>query len=300
MLDAARRGARSCAGRSRRSARSPSVAALGGAPRATPRDGPWRGRLAGPGRRPDAVRARVPAADGGRGAAHARAAALPERESLELLRAAGLAVDAGHRRRRDAGCGRGGAPTRSAMPVALKLDASALAHKSDIGAVRLGLVGDEAVRGGRRRAARCGPPARRATRPRPPRGADGATRRVELIVGLERDPPFGPACSSASAASSPRSLDDVAIRLAPVEPRRARSRCSTSCAAPAARRGRAAGRQSTAAAVAESSSAVGRLGIDAPGHRRRSTSIRSSPRADGAMAVDALVVLAGSRPATDA
>jgi len=153
-------------------------------------------------------------------AAHSAAAgdvvtplALPERESLDLLRDAGLSVTAavaapGAQAAADV------ARTFGGTPVALKLDAVGLAHKSDLGLVRLGLVGDEAIRVAARdllaTAERHGLAARGLLVE--PMAAPG----VELIVGLRRDAQFGPAVMVGLGGILAEVLDDVAIRLAPV------------------------------------------------------------------------------------
>ena len=153
-------------------------------------------------------------------AAHSAAAgdvvtplALPERESLDLLRDAGLSVTAavaapGAQAAADV------ARTFGGTPVALKLDAVGLAHKSDLGLVRLGLVGDEAIRVAAgdllATAERHGLAARGLLVE--PMAAPG----VELIVGLRRDAQFGPAVMVGLGGILAEVLDDVAIRLAPV------------------------------------------------------------------------------------
>jgi acyl-CoA synthetase (NDP forming) len=154
--------------------------------------------------------------------APARAAvrALPERESLELLRSAGLAVtpviavpDAD-------------AAVEAARPLAghavvLKVDAEDVPHKSDLGLVRLGLRGDDAVRAAAedlfRTAARHGV-ATRGLLVEPM--ADGG---VELIVGVRRDPSFGPCVMVGMGGVFTEILDDVVLRLAPVGPATARA-----------------------------------------------------------------------------
>ena len=130
---------------------------------------------------------------------------------------------------------------------------------------RLGLVGDERVRAA----------ADDLLRP-----ADGtastsagllvepmADPGVELIVGLRRDPSFGPAVMVGLGGVLAEVLDDVAIRLAPVTPAR-RWPCSTSCAARASSTACAAGRRSTAPPSPSSSSALVAAGRRAPRHRR--------------------------------
>jgi acetyltransferase len=99
-------------------------------------------------------------------------------------------------------------------PVALKLDAPGLAHKSDVGGVRLGLAGDDEVRAA---AGELLAHAReRGLEVRgllvQPMAEDG----VELIVGARRDPLFGPVVLVGLGGVLAEVLDDVAIRLVPV------------------------------------------------------------------------------------
>ena len=141
-------------------------------------------------------------------ARHARS----ERESLELLRAAGLPVVA-MRVAADANEAVAAAEEMG-YPVVVKADAPGLAHKSDAGAVALGIADADGVR---RAFADVADAARRA----------GATvlgalvapmvgPGLELIVGARRDPQYGPAILVGVGGILAEALDDVAIRLAPV------------------------------------------------------------------------------------
>ena len=96
--------------------------------------------------------------------------ALPELESLDLLRAGGLAVVEA----RPAGDAAAAVRTAAAFagPVALKLDAVGLTHKTDVGGVRLGLRRRCGRPDGRRGAPRARGRAR-AGRPGPAGRADG-------------------------------------------------------------------------------------------------------------------------------
>ncbi len=161
-------------------------------------------------------------ADAGRGLASPKSAVasalgrivLPERESLELLRAAGLCVTAAVAVP-DADSAVEAARPMAGHAVALKVDAENLAHKSDLGLVRLDLAGDDAVHAA---AVDLLATARR-------HGIDArgllvepmADAGVELIVGLRRDPLFGPAVMVGLGGILAEVLDDVVIRLAPVD-----------------------------------------------------------------------------------
>jgi len=97
----------------------------------------------------------------------------------------------------------------------LKLDAVDLPHKSDLGLVRPGLLGNDQVRGAGEEllaAARTHGLVARGLLVEPM-----ADPGVELIVGLRRDPSFGPAVVVGLGGVLAELLDDVAIRLAPVD-----------------------------------------------------------------------------------
>jgi acyl-CoA synthetase (NDP forming) len=138
---------------------------------------------------------------------------LGELESLELLRAAGVPVtvvraastpEAAVRAWREGGGG----------PVALKLDAPGLAHKSDIGGVRLGLLDPVAIRIAVDDLLAAGRAA--GVTPRgvlvEPMAPDG----IELIVGARRDGLVGPIVLVGLGGVLAELLDDVVVGLAPV------------------------------------------------------------------------------------
>jgi acetate---CoA ligase (ADP-forming) len=144
-----------------------------------------------------------------------RTTVLSERESLALLSAAGIPVTA-LREAIDANAAVAAA-RKFGRPVALKLDAIGLAHKSDIGAIRLGLSGDAEVA-----AAADGLLALAHTLAATEVSVRGlivepmASPGLELIVGLTRDPDFGPLVVVGLGGVFAEVLDDVVIRLAPV------------------------------------------------------------------------------------
>ena len=139
--------------------------------------------------------------------------ALPERESLDLLRAAGIAVTPAVAVP-DADAAVEAARPLDGHAVALKIDAVDLPHKSDLGLVRLRLRGDEEIRAAAgdllATAARHGVVARGLLL------EPMADAGVELIVGIERDPSFGPCVIVGLGGVFTKVLDDVALRLAPV------------------------------------------------------------------------------------
>jgi acyl-CoA synthetase (NDP forming) len=140
---------------------------------------------------------------------------LSERESLALLSAAGIPVTA-LREAIDVNAAVAAA-REFGRPVALKLDAIGLAHKSDVGAIRLGLSGDAEVA-----AAANGLLALAETLAAAGVSVRGlivepmASPGLELIVGLIRDPDFGPLVVVGLGGVFAEVLDDVVIRLAPV------------------------------------------------------------------------------------
>jgi acyl-CoA synthetase (NDP forming) len=140
--------------------------------------------------------------------------ALSEFDSLALLREAGLPVTEATSVP-DAAAAVEAARSFDGRPVALKVDAMGLAHKSDLGLVRLGLAGDAPVRAAvddLLATARAQGLAVRGLLVEPMAEAG-----VELIVGLRRDASFGPAVVVGLGGVLAELLDDVAIRLAPVD-----------------------------------------------------------------------------------
>ncbi|HEY0442815.1 MAG TPA: acetate--CoA ligase family protein [Candidatus Limnocylindrales bacterium] len=142
---------------------------------------------------------------------------LSEADSLELLRAEGIAVtrcltaasvDAAVR-----------AATSLGFPVAVKVDAEGLAHKTEAGGVRLGLATRDAVAAAAAELLALRLPA--TVKARGLLVAPMAPPGVELIVGVRRDPQFGPAVVAGFGGVLAEALGDVAVRLAPVTPHEA-------------------------------------------------------------------------------
>jgi acyl-CoA synthetase (NDP forming) len=138
--------------------------------------------------------------------------ALPERESLARLARAGLPVATPTLVMTPDEAAEAG--RRIGFPVVLKVDATGLGHKSDLGAVRLDLRDPAAVRTAAAELLGLLLPA-------------GAIRRgllvdrqrtgVELVVGGRRDPSFGPIVLVGLGGILAEAFDDVAVRLAPVD-----------------------------------------------------------------------------------
>jgi acyl-CoA synthetase (NDP forming) len=218
-------------------------------------------------------------------ASRTAARTLPELESLTFLRTAGLRViDA--------------VPVSDAAAavtvarevggeVALKLDAVGLAHKSDLGGVALGLGGDDVVRAAAEALLEV---ANRADlKPRGLLVEPMAPAGVDLIVGLRRDPQFGPIVLVGLGGTLTEVLDDVAIRLAPVDAASADAMLDGLRGARLL--GGVRGRPPIdRAAIASMLVALGRLGIERPDVLEVDLNpvIAST---EGAIAVDALVVL---------
>jgi acetate---CoA ligase (ADP-forming) len=101
-------------------------------------------------------------------------------------------------------------------PVVLKVDAANLPHKWDAGAVRVGLADAGAVeKAAAELLALALPP---ATARRGLTVQRHAPLGIELIIGVRRDPQFGPVVLVGFGGVLAEALDDVAIRLAPVRP----------------------------------------------------------------------------------
>ena len=219
--------------------------------------------------------------------------ALPELESMDLLRTAGVPVTllvaaSGPDEAVAAAEGMG-------WPVAVKLDATDTAHKSDVGGVILGLNDAPAVWAAASAVIAAGREA----------GADVrgvlvepmADPGVEIIVGFQRDPMFGPAVLVGSGGVLAELLDDVAIRLAPVDRATALTMIDELRLAPllAGARGRP---PVDRIALADLVVAVAAFGSGSPDVVEIDLNpVIAGP--GGAVAVDALVVMAGGHAAPD-
>jgi acyl-CoA synthetase (NDP forming) len=147
---------------------------------------------------------------------------IPERESLELLRSAGvpvvesIAVEGGDPKAMLEPAAR--AADALGWPVAVKLDAPGLAHKSDLGGVVLGVANRRALETALRAVLASGrghDPDGVLVQPMAPAG-------VELIVGARRDPQFGPLVLVGIGGVLAEVLDDVVVRIAPIDAAHAR------------------------------------------------------------------------------
>jgi acyl-CoA synthetase (NDP forming) len=142
---------------------------------------------------------------------------IPERESLELLRAEGLSVVASiavngtdSKAMLEPAAA---AAERLGWPVAVKLDAPGLAHKSEIGAVVLGVANRRELDVALRRVLAAGrdhDPDGVLIQPMAPKG-------IELIIGARRDAQFGPLVLVGVGGINAEVFDDVVVRIAPID-----------------------------------------------------------------------------------
>jgi acyl-CoA synthetase (NDP forming) len=211
---------------------------------------------------------------------------LSERESLAIVGGAGLPIVEATSVL-DAGTAVAVA-RRLGRPVALKVDAVGLTHKSDIGGVALGLHGDDAVYAA---ALRLFEDARgRGLEVRGLLVEPMVAAGTELILGMRRDPQFGPVVLVGLGGVLAEFLDDVAIRLAPIGEETAIAMLDDLRGAALLRSVR--GRPGVdRAAIARMLVALGDLGLERQDILEIDLNpVIASPR--GAIAVDALVVVA--------
>ena len=126
----------------------------------------------------------------------------------------------------------GDAAERMGFPVVLKLDSPDVVHKSDVGAVRLGLASREAVVAAAHDMTAA--VARAVSRARLEGFTVQATvhGEAEVIVGARRDPHFGALVLVGLGGIAVEILKDVALAPAPVSPARARAMIDSLASAP--------------------------------------------------------------------
>jgi acetyltransferase len=112
--------------------------------------------------------------------------------------------------------GAAAAAAKMQFPVVLKAERPKLTHKSDAGAVRLGLIDGAAV-------AEAFEDFSRRLGAGPALLQRQAGPGAELILGARRDPLFGPIVMAGLGGVWTEILDDVALRLAPIEAEEART-----------------------------------------------------------------------------
>ena len=144
---------------------------------------------------------------------------LTEREAKAVLAAYGFPVP---RERLATSLDEAAAHAREiGAPVALKIDSPDIAHKTEAGAIRLGIEGDAPVRSA------YGEVMSAARRYAPQAKLNGvlvqamAPKGLEFMLGVVSDPVFGPVVAVGLGGIYVEVLKDVAYRAAPVTPRQA-------------------------------------------------------------------------------
>jgi acyl-CoA synthetase (NDP forming) len=239
---------------------------------------------------PPAVETPLPAAPAARERLGAGGGTLDEYDSKMALAAYGITTAV---ERREASLDSTVAAAEAlGYPVALKVCSPAIAHKSDLGLVRLNLAGAAEVRAAGaeldarlRRAFPSPPPHRWLVQRMAPAG-------VELVLGAKRDPSFGPVVMAGLGGVFVEHFADVAFGLAPVTRERALAMLRSLRAAPllAGVRGRPAVDEQ---ALADALVRLSHLAFDLR-DRIREVDVNpliALPTGQGVLAVDALVVL---------
>lgn len=147
--------------------------------------------------------------------------ALTEHEALDLLAEAGLPVmPCTHAVSADAAVAAGEA---HGYPVVLKLSSRTITHKSDVGGVKLNLADAAAVRAAYDAilaGARAADPAAHVDGVLVAPMIKGG---VECILGVQRDPVFGPVVMFGLGGVMVEALKDVSFRVAPIDESEARA-----------------------------------------------------------------------------
>jgi acyl-CoA synthetase (NDP forming) len=145
---------------------------------------------------------------------------LNEVESKQMLEAAGIRTSGARLARTADDAAR--LADELGYPAVLKVLSPDIAHKSDVGGVALNLDSPDAVRAAFDRMME------NVRAARPDARLDGvsvqrqAASGVEVIVGMTKDPQFGPVLMFGLGGILVEVLRDVAFRLVPLEPRDAR------------------------------------------------------------------------------
>ncbi|MHB1262292.1 MAG: acetate--CoA ligase family protein [Thermoplasmatota archaeon] len=178
------------------------------------------------------------------------------------------------------------------FPVAVKVQAQGLVHKTEAGAVLLDLRSPADVLATTEAAW-----ARVAANGYPPEGLlvqRMAPSGIEMIVGAVRDPKFGPVVSVGLGGIYTETLKDIAVRLAPVTPEEAERMIASLRSAGLLRGVRGKG-PADAAALRDFIVALGRLIADDPAIAEVEVNpLRVLAEGKGVVAVDARLRFAGS------
>jgi acetyl-CoA synthetase (ADP-forming) len=121
---------------------------------------------------------------------------------------------------------------RVGFPVVLKAVSRDIVHKSDVGAVRVGLGSPEAVTAAAREMAAALALSASAARLEGFIVQETVSGEAEVIVGARRDPQFGPVVMVGLGGIAVEILKDVALASAPVSAERARAMLDSLTAAP--------------------------------------------------------------------
>jgi acetate---CoA ligase (ADP-forming) len=139
---------------------------------------------------------------------------LSEREAKSVLAAYGLPVT---REALAADVGEAVAHARAlGGRVAIKIDSPDIAHKTDAGAIRLGVQGDDAVRQAVAEVMQAAMRFAPAARLNGVLVQEMAGTGVEMMLGIVRDPVFGPVVAAGLGGIHVEVLRDIAYRVAPV------------------------------------------------------------------------------------
>ena len=219
---------------------------------------------------------------------------LSERQAKDLLAAAGVPV-LGEKLARTAGEAARAAAAFGA-PVAVKLCAPGVLHKTELGGVALDVAGEAQAR----RAFETVTSRARAADPALPiEGvlvAPMVAGGVETILGVRRDPTFGPVVLFGLGGTFVEVLDDVSFRVAPFGEAEARRLIAETRAGKVLRGARGRGPYDVGALAA----ALSRLSIFAAAHGERLDSAEVNPfvvlpEGRGALALDAVIVTRETR-----
>lgn len=177
-------------------------------------------------------------------------------------------------------------------PVVMKIASPDIAHKTEAGGVALGLTDAGRVAAefdAMHERVRAHAPAARLEGVIVARQLDGG---IEMLVGSQRDPVFGPVVSVGAGGVTAELLDDVALRLAPVDAAGARAMLAATRVDALLRGYRGAPAADVDALVAT----IVRVSEIASDNRERVAGIDLNPvlaRPDGAFALDALIDFQG-------
>ena len=214
---------------------------------------------------------------------------LPEYASREILTAYGLAFPAARRVQTEAEALR--AAEEVGYPVVLKVNSPDVSHKTDVGGVLLNVLDRTALREGFRRMVV-------TVRQRAPRARiegfeveSQVQGGKEVLIGLQRDPGFGPVIVFGLGGIYVEVLRDVTFRLAPVRSLSARHMIESVRAFPLLQ-GVRGEPPSDLDALAEAIERVSQLAVDLPEVAELDINpLIVRAKGEGVVAVDARVVL---------